>query len=152
MPAPRLLPDNEVLVQLRRQGWTYADIAREYGTTESAVYLRLRQARATKARPTYKHLLPWTVKREHASAFPAQMLRLLGRMEKGEKLAPVKERMLNKWLADIREADVVVCYQPDQPPNPASPVTGGFFYSRRRPEDGQSLIREHSSAGATQGN
>lgn len=144
MPAPRQLPDNSVLVQLRRQGWTYADIAREYGVTETAVYLRLRQANATERQNRHRALLPWRVKRSHTYAFPAQMLRLLGRRQQGEVLPPVKGRMLDKWLRELAEADVVVCYDPEMPPNPASPKTGGFYYSRRRPEDGDAIIRHHS--------
>jgi hypothetical protein len=49
--------------------------------------------------------------------------------------------MLDKWLRELREADVVVCYDATQPPNPASPTTGGWFYSRRQEADGESLIR-----------
>jgi hypothetical protein len=48
--------------------------------------------------------------------------------------------MLDKWLAEIKEADVVVCYDRTMAPNPAS-TTGGFYYSKRRPEDGDSLVR-----------
>lgn len=145
MPAPRLLPENEVLTELRRQGWTYANIAAKYGVSEQAVYMRLRAANATRKTPGYKHLIPWRVKREHTFAFPAQMLRLLGRVEKGETLPPVKQRMLDKWLREIKDADVVVSYDPEQPPNWASKV-GGFYYSRRRPEDGDSLIRVDENA------
>jgi hypothetical protein len=54
--------------------------------------------------------------------------------------------MLDKWLNEIKEADVVVCYDRTMPPNPAS-NTGGFYYSKRRPEDGDSLIREESNTG-----
>lgn len=140
MPAPRLLPDNEVLTKLRHQGWTYEDISREYGVSTSAVYLRLRQANATKRRPSHRDVIPWTVKREHTYSFPAQMLRLLGRREKGLPMPPVKARMLNKWLREIEAAGVVVCYSPDYPPNAASQA-GGFYYSRRRPSDGNSIIR-----------
>lgn len=142
MPGPRLLPDNEVLVRLRHQGWTYDDIAREYGVGRSAVYLRLRNVDgAVAARPRHANLIPWKVATKHAHAFPVQMLRLLARRNQGQELPPEKQRMLDKWLKEVREADVVVCYDPEQPPNAASPATGGFFYSRRRESDGKSLIR-----------
>lgn len=141
MPAPRQLPDTETLKRLRRQGWTYDDIAAEYGVTKGAVYLQLSQAKATKPRPNYKHLIPWTVKTEHQYAHPAMMLRLLGRREKGDTIPDVKARMLDKWLRDIGAANVVVCYHPDMIPNAASPKTGGWFYSSRTKSDGDSIIR-----------
>ena len=142
MPAPKILPTSDVLVKLRQQGWTYDDIAAEYGVTKGAVYLALRQAKAVKDRPRYDQLIPWTVKSEHASARPAMMLRLFGRREAGLEIPRPKARMLDKWLAEVREADVVVDYAPDFPPNPASPVTGGWHYRRRIAEDGDGLIRK----------
>lgn len=141
MPAPRLLPDNDVLIKLREQGWSYEDIAQEYGVTKGAVYLRLRQAKATHERPDYSYLIPWTVRVEHAHARPAQMLRALGRRKSGQENPPAKERMLNRWLKEIEEAQVVVDYDPEYPPNPANPKNGGWHYRRRRPEDGDSLVR-----------
>lgn len=142
MPAPRQLPDNETLKKLREQGWSYDDIANEYGVTRGAVYLQLSQAKAVKERPSYKHLIPWTVKREHTYAHPALMLRLLGRRQRGDDTIPdVKARMLDKWLRELRDADAVVCYHPDMPPNAASPKSGGWYYSKRRTEDGSSIIR-----------
>lgn len=148
MPAPRQLPDTETLKSLRRQGWTYMDIANEYGVTKGAVYLQLQQGKATKARPNYKHLIPWTVRTDHAYAHPVMMLRLLGRRQNGDALPEVKGRMLDKWLKEIREADVVVCYHPDMIPNAASPKTGGWYYSKRKPEDGDRLIRYTETAKA----
>ncbi len=141
MPAHRVLPDNDVLIRLRNQGWSYEDIAQEFGVTKGAVYLRLRQANATTERPSYAHLIPWTVKTEHAHGRPAQMLRLVGRKERGDEIPEPKARMLAKWLREMREADCVVDYDPDYPPNPANPKNGGWHYRRRRPEDGESLVR-----------
>lgn len=141
MPAPRQLPDNETLKNLRRQGWSYADIAEEYGVTKGAVYLHLQEAGATRKRPSYKHLIPWTVRSEHQYAHPPMMLRLLGRREAGLQIPPVKERMLDKWLRETKEAGVVVMYHPETPPNPASPTVGGWYYAARVEEDGDALIR-----------
>ena len=140
MPAQRLLPDSGTLIQLRNKGWTYNDIAAQYGVTKGAVYLQLRDARATTVRPTYSDLLPWTVRKDHVHAFPAQMLRLMGRRQTAATIPPVKERMLDKWLREVQENDVVVCYQADMPPNAAVPQ-GWFYYSKRVPSDGDSLIR-----------
>ncbi|MCB5179544.1 hypothetical protein [Streptomyces antimicrobicus] len=122
---------------------SYEQIAEMYGVTKGAVYWQLRDSGQTKKRPDHKRYLPWTVKAEHAHARPAMMLRLLSRQESGDTTIPdVKARMLAKWLGEVRKADVVVCYDRSMPPNPASPNTGGFYYSKRRPEDdAKSLIR-----------
>lgn len=142
MPAQRQLPDNEVLVRLRRQGWSYDAIAAEFAVTRGAVYLRLKQVSgATTQRPDYSHLIPWVVAKRHTQAVPVNMLRLLGRRQNGEELTQRNATMLDNWLAKIAEADVVVCYDPEMGPNPASPTAGGFYYSRRRKSDGDSLVR-----------
>lgn len=148
MSAPRLLPTSDVLASLRRQGWTYDDIANQYGVTRGAVYLQLKQAKATTDRPRYDELIPWTVRVEHTHAHPAMMLRLLARRRDGKPIPDAKSRMLDKWLRDLEEAGVVVCYDPSQPPNPASPVAGGWYYSRRKPADGDSVIRADSAEAA----
>jgi transcriptional regulator with XRE-family HTH domain len=140
MPAPAKLPTSDVLRQHRAKGMTYDEIAELYGVTKGAVYLRLRDSGQTSTRPDHSKYIPWTVRTEHAQARPNGMLRLYSRREQGETLPAVKERMLDKWLSELKEADVVVCYHREMAPNPAS-TTGGWYYSKRRPEDGKSLIR-----------
>ncbi|MFJ5997580.1 hypothetical protein [Streptomyces sp. NPDC092370] len=119
---------------------TYEQIGEMYGVTKGAVYLQLRDAKISKARPDHSKYIPWTVKTEHAQARPNSMLRLYSRREQKDPIPAVKARMLDKWLNELKEADVVVCYHRDMVPNPASPV-GGWYYSKRRPEDGDSIIR-----------
>jgi hypothetical protein len=144
MPAPRQLPTSDVLRSLRSQGKTYEEIGEMYGVTKGAVYWQLRDAGLAKARPDHSKYIPWKVKTEHAHAKPVTMLRLHSRREQGDTIPEVKARMLDKWLAEIKEADVVVCYDRNMAPNPASPW-GGFYYSKRRPEDGDSLVRVEQS-------
>jgi hypothetical protein len=141
MPAPRKLPDNTVLLKLREKGMTYAEIAEQYNTTEGAVYWQLRDAGGVKTRPDHSKFLPWKVKSDHSHARPAVLLRYLSRREQGDKIPEAKDRQVTRWLEEMKEADVVVCYDRDMPPNPASPVAGGFYYSKRRPEDGTDIIR-----------
>ncbi|MFC7979550.1 hypothetical protein ACFUT3_30495 [Streptomyces cinereoruber] len=119
---------------------TYEQIAEKYGVTKGAVYLQLRDSKQTSKRKDHSKYIPWTVKTSHAQARPNAMLRLYSRRAQGETLPEVKARMLDKWLAEIKEANVVVCYNREQVPNPAS-ETGGWYYSRRRPSDGDNLIR-----------
>lgn len=141
MGAPRRLPTSDILLQMRGQGWKYDEIAAEYGVSISAVYQQLKQAKAVTPLRKHNDLIPWRVRTEHAHSHPLTMLRLLGRRNRGEDLPPVKARMLDKWLREVKEANVVLCYEPDYPVNPASPTVGGFYYSRRRKEDGDSLTR-----------
>lgn len=141
MAAKKLLPDDHVLVALKRQGWTYDEIAQKYGVTRGAVYLRLREAGAVQPQGNNRHLIPWVVLEKHTHAVPVEMLRLLARKERGDEIPVRKARMLDKWLERVKEADVVISYEPDYPPNPASPEVGGFYYSRRRDADGTNLVR-----------
>ncbi len=140
MPAPRQLPSSDVLRKHRAEGLTYDQIGELYGVTKGAVYLQLRDAKIAKPRADHSKYIPWTVRTEHSQARPNGMLRLYSRREQGEKLPAVKERMLDKWLEEIKAADVVVCYHREMAPNPASDK-GGWYYSKRRPEDGDNLIR-----------
>ncbi|MFJ9423462.1 hypothetical protein [Streptomyces sp. NPDC101249] len=140
MPRPRRLPSSDVLRAERQKGMTYEEIGEKYGVTKGAVYLQLRDAKISGTRPDHSKYIPWTVRTEHAQARPNMMLRLYSRREQGETLPGTKERMLDKWLAEIKAADVVVCYNREMVPNPASP-TGGWYYSKRRPTDGDRLIR-----------
>lgn len=142
MAAPRLLPDKTTLARLRRSGKTYAEIADEYGVTETAVYLRLKaDGLVTDRKVSHKELIPWQVRGIHAHAHPALMLRTLSRRVQGLENPASRERMLDRWLAELKAANVVVCYDPDMPENDASPKTGGWYYMRRRKSDGNDLIR-----------
>lgn len=149
MAAPRQLPSIETMLKLRERGMSYDDIAEEYGVTKGAVYLQLRDAGRTKARPNNRHLMPaGGVKTEHTYAHPAMMLRILGRRERGEAIPPVKGRQLDKWLREMKEAGVILEYDPACPPNPASPKTGGWWYETRTPADGDKLVRYRTQADA----
>lgn len=148
MPAPKILPGDIELRHLVQRGWTYREIAEFYGVTESAVYLRLRNAGLTRKNISHLKNLPWKVEARHRFAYPMQMLRILGQLRAGRELSEPKRRMLDRWLEGMRQHNVVLCYDPDMPPNPAS-KPGGFYYSRRRPEDGDSIWRAGSAAEAT---
>lgn len=144
MPAERQLPSSDVLRKLRREGKTYEEIGAMYGVTKGAVYWQLEQAGLTKTRPDHSKFIPWKLKTEHSHAKPAVMLRLHSRRSQGFDIPEVKARMLDKWLAELQAANVVVCYDREMVPNPAS-TTGGFYYSHRRESDGDNLIRVESS-------
>jgi hypothetical protein len=140
MVAPSKLPDVEVLIKLKNDH-SYQQIADMFGVHQSAVYQKLRNTRAVKPRANHSELIPWYVSKKHDSARPVRMLRLLGRRQKGEELRKVPGQQLDKWLRELNEADVVVCYDPNYPPNPASELTGGFYYEPRTRDDGDNVIR-----------
>jgi hypothetical protein len=151
MPAHRKLPDNDMLLQLLRQGWTHRQIADEYGVTTQAVFAAVRLIPgATKPRPTYSDELPWTLAAEHRHARPAALLRHLGRRnanlaagrEPNAGLSDSKAATLDRWLERMQADGLVVVYDRRIPPNPASPEHGGFAYVRRTADDDpNSLVR-----------
>lgn len=143
MAAPRILPDPETLERHRRdEHMTYADIAALYGVTEQAVWARMKaDGIKTANRADHSALIPWKVEQRHYNTFPMLMLRCLSRRNQGLGNSPERERMLDKWLADLEDRQAVVCYDPEMWANAASPRLGGFFYAKRRKSDGESLIR-----------
>lgn len=141
MPRPRILPDNDELLRLINvEHMTYEQIAQEFGTTKSAVAWRVRQMGKAKPQNSYKHLRPWRVKAVHEHAYPSLMLRYLGRREAGIALSDMHNRMLDRWLEELAANRLVVTYDPEIPPNPASPKTGGWAYVPKRRQD-RGIIR-----------
>jgi hypothetical protein len=88
-----------------------------FGVHKSAVYQAMRRAGLTKegSRIDHKDTIPWTIRTEHRYDWPAEALRLLGRVRKGDTSIPeVKQRMLMRWLAALAEKGEVVTYDPDE--------------------------------------
>lgn len=140
MPAPRKLPDNTTLRQLRAQGWKLKQIAKEYGVTQAAVWKALERAGFTDRKETYRDILPWDIDVRHRSTAITQRIRALMRRNRGVTLTPSEEHLLNTWLQAMENNGVVLDYHPDAPENDASRI-GGFFYTPRLPEDGDGFIR-----------
>jgi hypothetical protein len=147
MPAHKRLPDNDTLLQLLNQNWTYQQIADRYGVTTQAVFLAARRIPgATQPRPTYKEELPWALAKEHHHARPAAYLRSLGRRRANvaagrpvnEGLTEKKANALDRWLEGLERDGQVVIYDRRIPPNPAS-SSGGFAYVPRLPSDNPEL-------------
>jgi len=134
MAAPRKLPDNTVLRQLRAQGWKLKRIAEEYDVTEAAVWKALERAGFTETKETYQDHIPWPIHPIHRSTAVAQRLRAIMRQKKGQVLNPTEQHLLDTWLQAMKDADVVLDYHPEAPPNDAS-RKGGFFYVKREPTD-----------------
>ena len=126
MAAPRLLPPAQELKKLVDLGYTHAEIA-EYvrkttGVTvaRSAVSAALSRAGlTTRDGVRYRNELPWKVKADHLTQYPARMLRLLGRRRAGMELMDDEAQRVDAWLEGLEEKDLVIAYCPDG---------GGFLY------------------------
>jgi hypothetical protein len=119
MAAPRLLPPISELKQLVRRGYTHQQIVDHVLETTGVVVSRssvsaaLSRAGLSKEASRYKDELPWRVKGEHLTQYPARMLRLLGRRRAGTDLADVEADRLDAWLEALDEKGLVVAYCPD---------------------------------------
>jgi hypothetical protein len=126
MAAPRLLPPAQELKKLVDLGYTHADIAEHVFVTtgiqvaRSAVSAALSRAGlTTRDGVRYKDELPWRVKAEHLTQYPARMLRLLGRRRGGLELLDDETARLDAWLENLADNELVIAYCPDG---------GGFLY------------------------
>lgn len=138
MPAHRLVPDPTTLRLWLQEGLTHQQIAdRQFALTGkrvsrasvSAAVSRLGLSRPT---PRYIDEIPWRVKEEHIRAYPARMLRLLGRHRRGLHLKQEEAARLDRWLRlleDYGGTGAVVAYDPDDPDGE------GFWYAARRQDE-----------------
>lgn len=125
MPAPRLLPSVGELVALLEQGLTHQEIADHLRHTQgvavsrSSVSAALSRAGVSKVGMRYKDELPWKVRAEHLTQYPARMLRLLGRRRSSVELTDEEDSRLDAWLESLEDKEIVVAYAPEN---------GGFIY------------------------
>jgi putative intracellular protease/amidase len=109
MAAPRLLPPVSELEQLVRQGYTHQQIVDHVLQTTGVVVSRssvsaaLSRAGLSKEAMRYKDELPWRVKGEHLTHYPARMLRLLGRRRASIDLTMDEQERLDAWLEALEE-------------------------------------------------
>jgi hypothetical protein len=134
MAAPRKLPDNTTLRQLRAQGWKLKQIAQAYDVKEAAVWKALERAGFTDKAETYRDIIPWDIDPRHRSTAIAQRFRSIQRQRQGKPLNETEQHLLDTWLQVMKDNNVVLDYHPDAPPNDASRL-GGFFYTPRLPQD-----------------
>jgi len=81
--------------------------------SRAAITLALMNYGLTKARPRYKEYLPWRVRTDHIKAYPARMLRLLGRRDAGGELTEKEADLLNSWLENLATEELIVAYDGD---------------------------------------
>lgn len=119
MAAPRLLPPISDLAKMVDAGLTHQQIAdriREQtgiAVARSTVSVALSKAGLARDGMRYKDELPWRVRAEHLTQYPARMLRLLGRSRAGNALADDEQDRLEAWLESLEERGLVVAYVPD---------------------------------------
>lgn len=119
MAAPRMLPPTSELARMVDAGLTHQQIAdrinEETGqsVSRSTVSVALSRAGLAKDAMRYKDELPWKVKAEHLTQYPARMLRLLGRRNKGIELTDEEAERIEAWLEGLEEKGLVVAYAPD---------------------------------------
>ena len=92
---------------------THGQIAEYCGVTRAAVSVQVMHAGLSKPRPRYDVELPWRVRTEHITAYPARMLRLLGRKRQGGSLTGKEEAQLQSWLTGLQQHRLIVGYDPD---------------------------------------
>jgi len=130
MPAVRLLPDNQTLRRwVEADGLTHAQIAdrieKETGqrVARSTVSAALSRAGLSAKQERYTDEIPWRVEAGHLREYPARMLRLLGRRNRGLSLKDEEDLRLTNWLEMLREENAVVAYDPK--------AREGFVYTER---------------------
>lgn len=119
MPAPRILPPTQELRRLVEAGLTHSQIVDHIRATSglivsrSAVSSALSRAGLTVETPRYKAEIPWRVRGEHLTQYPARMLRLLGRKRAGQPLTDEEQGRVDGWLTALADNGWVVAYVPD---------------------------------------
>lgn len=130
----QIVPDKNTMERWANEGLTHEQMVERIfeltgeRVTRSTVSMAMSRYGLSKApRQRYREQLPWRVEMQHIKAYPARMLRLLGRREHGLPLGPEQEKRLDTWLSLLAEQDAVVAYDPDS--------DQGFLYVRREPDD-----------------
>ncbi|WP_232852549.1 hypothetical protein [Nocardia acididurans] len=137
----------ESVAALLEQGLTKAEIGRLFGVSRQAV---LHKSPARYIRPTYavEATYPWRVETRFQSAPPYARTRGHAKvMAHGWKsLSAVQKSRLESWYTFLKNLNVVVEYDPEQPPLKGIASTGGWRYVPRTKADGELIIRinEHT--------
>ena len=131
--------DYSVAEQMLRAGATQQEVADHFGVTQPAINRAIWRGRIKDI--TYDRAkkdesgIPWhPIKAEHRSRYLVRMLRAAARRSRGEKSAPVIEAQLDAFLAQTREHDFVIHYEPE--------TQEGFFRVPRRPGIDTGLVRD----------
>lgn len=140
---PRVIPEQRARVLVKRHttpAALAAALAREgytNVTNKACSFWMKRRGLGRQEVARYVDLIPWTLRPEHRDLYPAKMLRRLGRERSGAKLTEAQTEELARWVRRLRDADVVVHYDPETPE--------GFHYVPRQETD-KDLVRVPAQA------
>lgn len=148
---PPQRPDGATLVRLRRQGRTLAEIAQEFGTTASGVWLWLSEVppeewsspRDPEEPQSVEKMTGWTIAARHRDTEVMRHLETFIRRRQGLAVGEDETREAIDWIADLNDVGAVIDYHPEAPPNDLS-REGGFFLRRRERED-KRFFRRHEA-------
>lgn len=130
MGRSRISPTEKELEELLRLGYTHEQIVEkvyeETGVRLSRSTISVAIGRAgLQTQNRYTEEIPWKVATKYLRAYPAKMLRLLGRRRAGLELSEVEDHRLDAWLAKLEKENAVVVYDPSR----------GFGYAERVASD-----------------
>jgi hypothetical protein len=115
--APRQkVPSKDVLRRWRDEGLTQQEMVHrvlaESGeeVSRSAIANAMTRYGLAEDGARYPQEVPWSVNAMHATANPLRMLRLLGRRQSGIELNNREGDMLDRWLSQLDEKDLIVAY------------------------------------------
>jgi len=135
MGRDKVLPDNSALQRYVDEGLTHQQIADRITADtgvkvgRSAISVALHRAGLASEAVRYRDHLPWRVHTDHSRAYPARMLRLLGRRDAGNPMTDVDSTLLSNWLSMLSREQLIIAYDYDDP-------TGlGFHYIDEKYKD-----------------
>lgn len=135
--------DREFLTELLNEGLPGPEVVNRYRESGrgvialNSVYAMRHHLGLPPLREQHLELLPWKMKPNHNSGFPAQMLRLESRHRRGETLSKDDEGKRARFVRRLEREGIVVDY------NPANPeYHEGWAYVERRPGIDVDLIRD----------
>lgn len=143
MAAPRVLPSDSELAKMRERGMSLNQICDEverqtgYRPARSSVSAALSKAGLTNP-IRYDDFVPWTIASRHRTSYVLYMLRVGARLERSLPVRDGDERRYRAWKDELDEKDGVVDYDPA--------TVDGFLYRRRKPEDGNGIVRRPTAA------
>jgi hypothetical protein len=144
--AEKLIPDAEV-DRLLRAGLDQGEVVEYLAThhnihvSRKAISLWSRRRGLPRQRPaTPYEIIPWKIEPNHRFKQVAHMLRAAAREDRGDAVPPRIAGTYAKWRQMLKDMDYVVDYDPE--------TEGGFLYRKRKPSDGDLLVRMPSKVTA----
>lgn len=128
MGRPRVMPTDDQLQRMVDDGMNVPDITDALNNqrraqaeaagedfqpiSRSTVASAMRRAgiKNGRTRNRYDVEIPWTVPTRHSMAYPAMMLRLMGRRRVGAPMTTHEAELLDAWLAERRLTQTVVAF------------------------------------------